>query len=170
MKLPKQYRSWHRRDVERLRSRIARARYFRGHGVHSPFVYAIVRQVFMRRTLIDNEHTLYDTLRSCGVSERRAIQLQNLYLHCGYKSFGLNRATEVDMGIVTPEATSEEVTKLAAEAQACSTTLCILNPYADKGRREWCQQLIAAHPSTSIDNRAYLLLFNGPLPKQHFKL
>ena len=124
----------------------------------------------MRPTRLGDDHALYDTLRQCDGNERRAIPLQNLYTHCNSKSFGLNRATEIDMGIVTPEASSGEVAKLAAEAQACGTTLCILNPYADKERRECCQQLIVAHPSTSIDNRAYLLLFNGELPKQHFKL
>lgn len=170
MKLPKQYRSWHRRDVERLRSRIARARYFRGHGVHSPFVYAIVRQVFMRHELIGNDHELYDTLCNCGINERRAIQLQNLYTHCDYKNFGLNHATDVELSIATSQTDTETLTALAAEAQAAGTTLCILNPYADKTRRDCCQQLIMAHPSTSIDNRGYLLLFNGPLPKQHFKL
>ena len=34
--------------VSELRNRLSRARYFRGHGVHSPFVYDIVRSVFMR--------------------------------------------------------------------------------------------------------------------------
>ncbi len=170
MKLPKRYRPRHHRDVERLRSRIARARYFRGHGVHSPFVYAIVRQVFMKHELSGKEHALYDTLRRCDVNERRAVQLQNLYTHCKYKSFGLNRASGIELGIATPEATVEELTALAAEARRCGTTLCILDPYADKARRECCQRLILAHPSTSIDNRAYLLLFNGDLPKQHFKL
>lgn len=49
MKLAVRYRF--RRNAERLRSHLARARFFRGHGVHSPFVYAIVRQVFMKTEL-----------------------------------------------------------------------------------------------------------------------
>ena len=65
-----------------LRNRLSRARYFRGHGVHSPFVYTIVR------------------------CERQAL----------------------------------------------------------------CRQLVAAHRSTSVDNRGYLLLFHNYLPKQHFRI
>jgi len=45
-----------------------------------------------------------------------------------------------------------------------------MEPYADVERRNCCRHLAAEHPSTSIDNRGYLLLFNGTLPKQHFKL
>ncbi len=38
-----------------LPARFARARYFRGHGVHSPFVYRFVRQVFMQLRLVGGE-------------------------------------------------------------------------------------------------------------------
>ncbi|MBO5983755.1 MAG: hypothetical protein J6P90_01890, partial [Rikenellaceae bacterium] len=55
-----------------LPSHIKRARYFRGHGVHSPFVYAIVRQVFMRSTFISDERKLYNALIKQGVAKRRA--------------------------------------------------------------------------------------------------
>lgn len=44
------------------RGRLVRMRHFRGHGVHSPFVYAIVRQVLMRRTLLGADTSLRDAL------------------------------------------------------------------------------------------------------------
>ncbi len=44
--------------LKQIPSRIRRARYFRGHGVHSPYVYAIVRKVFMRSTLIGDGREL----------------------------------------------------------------------------------------------------------------
>ena len=78
--------------VAELRNRLSRARYFRGHGVHSPFVYDIVREVFMHDGLLPGDRTVYDSLTAAGVSRRRAGQLQNLAIHCGYKTFGLNRA------------------------------------------------------------------------------
>ena len=43
-----------------LRNRLSRARYFRGHGVHSPFVYDLVRQVFMRDSLLPGPRDLHD--------------------------------------------------------------------------------------------------------------
>lgn len=63
-----------------------RARYFRGHGVHSPFVYDLVRHVFMRAELLPGDRSLYEALLAVGIAERRAVQLQNLAIHCGYGS------------------------------------------------------------------------------------
>ena len=122
MKLAVRYRF--RRNAERLRSHLARARFFRGHGVHSPFVYAIVRQVFMKTELAEGDRSLY----------------------------------------------ADRLPQLAEAARREGATLCIMEPYADVERRNCCRRLAAEHPSTSIDNRGYLLLFNGTLPKQHFKL
>ena len=62
--------------VSELRNRLSRARYFRGHGVHSPFVYDIVRSVFMRDDLLPGRRDLYEALLTAGVSRRRAVQLQ----------------------------------------------------------------------------------------------
>lgn len=168
MKLTVRYRF--RRNAERLRSHLARARFFRGHGVHSPFVYAIVRQVFMKTELREGDRSLYAALRERGVNERRAVQLQNLFIHCGYNRFGMNRATEADLCIATADTPTDRLSQLAEAARREGATLCIMEPYADVERRNCCRHLAAEHPSTSIDNRGYLLLFNGTLPKQHFKL
>ena len=54
--------------LSELRNRLARARYFRGHGVHSPFVYDIVREVFMRRELLPA------TVRSIGRCAVRVLR------------------------------------------------------------------------------------------------
>ena len=168
MNVPDRYRF--RRNAERLRSHLARARFFRGHGVHSPFVYALVRQVFMQSELADGDRSLYDALRERGVCQRRAVQLQNLFRHCGYERFGLNCAADTDLCIATVDTPLDRLPQLAETARRQRSTLCIMEPYADAERRDCCRRLTAEHPSTSVDNRGYLLLFNGALPKQHFKL
>lgn len=168
MRLPVRYRF--RRTTEQLRSHLARARFFRGHGVHSPFVYALVRQVFMQTELAGSDRTLYDALREQGVCRRRAIQLQNLFRHCGYTRFGLNCAADTDLCVVTVDTPVDRLPQFAEAVRQQRTTLCIMEPYADAERRDCCRHLTAEHPSTSVDNRGYLLLFNGALPKQHFKL
>ena len=76
-----------------LRNRLSRARYFRGHGVHSPFVYTIVREVFMRRELLPGDRALYGALLEAGVSRRRAVQLQNLAIHCGLSLIHISEPT-----------------------------------------------------------------------------
>ena len=67
--------------------RAANVRHYRGHGVHSPFVYSLVRQVFMRRRVEGEDTALYTELILRNVSRRRATQLQNLYSHCGYENY-----------------------------------------------------------------------------------
>ena len=62
--------------VTRLGNRVSRARYFRGHGVHSPFVYAIVRQVFMQSKPVAEDELLASFLEA-GIPRKRAVQLRN---------------------------------------------------------------------------------------------
>ena len=149
--------------------RLARARHFRGHGVHSPFVYALVREVFMRNGLLPGDRALYDALRGAGVAERRAVQLQNLAIHAGYATFGLNRADGA-LVVALPGLPQEELLKLAEETKRSGATLAVMMPCARLERQLLSRKLVAMHDSTSVDNRAYLLLFNNRLPKQHFIL
>ena len=155
--------------VAGLKNRLVRARYFRGHGVHSPFVYAIVRQVFMRHDLLPGDRELYGALCAAGVGHRRAVQLQNLFIHCGYHTFAMNR-TGVDLCVVGRSLPEEEVLALVDQARRCGTTLVLLEPYADEERCRLCRRIVAAHGCASVDNRAYLLIFNNYLPKQHFRI
>ena len=70
-----------------LRGRLGRARYFRGHGVHSPYIYDIVRKVFMRHDLMEGDHALYEALLGAGIRKHDAVQLQNLAFHCHFERF-----------------------------------------------------------------------------------
>ena len=157
-----------------LPSNLKRARYFRGHGVHSPFVYAIVREVFMRSELNTERRELYDALLNINVAKRRAIQLQNLMEHCKYSTFKIDcepqQIKDCDMVIASIDILAEQLAALADKAREEKITFCIMSPSLDRKRDEACQAIVAAHPCTSIDNRGYLLLFNNHLPKQTFRL
>lgn len=160
--------------MSRLPDNIKRARYWRGHGVHSPFVYSIVRDVFMCRKLKSENNNLYQQLISLGVSQRRAIELQNLLEHCRYSSFGIDCDVEKmegkDFVVATLKCDAPTLQQMAARATDLQTTLCILSPAYEQSRDKACKALVEAHRCTSIDNRGYLLLFNNHLPKQKFRL
>ena len=49
-------------------------------------------------------------------------------------------------------------------------TVAVMSPYDGRERRAMCLQIVAAHRSTTVDNRGYLLVFNNNLPKQHFRI
>ena len=156
------------------RGRLVRMRHFRGHGVHSPFVYAIVRQVLMRRTLLGADTSLRDALLRAGVGMRRATELQNLMTHCGYRTFALAacaaEAAEAEGELVVLlRGCGGEATVRAAALRGA--TAVVAEPRADAARERMCRMLVAEHPTTTVDMRTALLLFNnGHLPKQHFEL
>ncbi len=155
-----------------LPTRVARARYFRGHGVHSPFVYAIVRQVFMKSRLATEEHVLFDALVARNFVRRRAVQMQNLYTHCGYGSWAIDALTNpCDLCILTEAVGEPETRELVTRAVRRGTTVALMSPYNGRERAELCRRLAEAHACTSVDNRGYLLLFTNPaLPKQHYRI
>ncbi len=137
--------------VTELRNRLSRARFFRGHGVHSPFVYDVVRNVFMRDTLLPGDRALFRELLAAGVPERRAVQLQNLAIHCGYATFGLNRA-DAEFCIATRSLSRTETLALVGDAAAAGNTVAVMSPYDGRERRAMCLQIVAAHRSTTVDN------------------
>lgn len=157
-----------------LPSNLKRARYFRGHGVHSPYVYSIVRQVFMASGFITSDHSIYEALLLKGVGRKRATQLQNLAFHCSYERVGIDCAvekfSEYDMVIATTDIPLEQLPAMAHEAHQQQMTLCVMLPSLNRERDKMCKSLVEQHPSTSVDNRGYLLLFNNHLPKQIFRL
>ena len=157
-------------DISYLPSYIRRARYFRGHGVHSPFVYNIVRKVFMQSKLYTADNALYGELMDKGVAKRRSVQLANLAEHCGYDNWSIDSMEDKKMIIATLDICHTELEQYAEYARQRGATLCIITPYNNRERWEVCRRIIDAHPSTTVDNRAYLLIFNNHLPKQRFRL
>ena len=160
--------------LSRLPQRLSRARYFRGHGVHSPFVYSIVRKVFMRSDFISGD-TFY-TERVCNalleweVPYRRAVQLTNLCAHCDYRNLSVGSASAADFIVAPAAVATAELSEYVRVARECGGTLAIMAPYMNSERERACREIIAAHTCTTVDNRGYLLVFNNHLPKQHFQL
>ena len=159
-----------RHRLQLVAEQLYRARYFRGHGVHSPYVYSIVRKVFMQSRLTAHATDLHDALMAKGVAHRRCVQLQNLVAHCGYHSWKIDNMERCDFVVCTLAVASAELRDYAAYAREHGITLCIMSPYKCAERRDVCRAIVAEHPSTTVDNRAYLLVFNNHLPKQKFIL
>lgn len=97
------------------------------------------------------------------------MQLQNLAIHCGYGSFGLNRA-DAELCVATRDLSRAKTLALVRAAAEAGHTLAVLSPYDGHVRQALCAQIVAQHRSTTVDNRGYLLIFNNHLPKQHFRI
>ncbi|MFR9602529.1 MAG: hypothetical protein SNG02_01520 [Rikenellaceae bacterium] len=156
--------------VGRLKRQITRLRHRRGHGVHSPYIYNIVREVFMRRAPISAPTPLYEALISLGVRSRRARELENLRHHCGLSTFGVNTMEPLDMVICSVDASTERIMQITKSGEQSGTTVVILQPHLNGSRGEMCDAIVANHQSTSVNRLGYLIIFNNHLPKQHFTL
>ena len=65
---------------------IARIRHFRGHGIHSPFVYSLKREVFMGKYRVMENNPQYNALIANGVPKKVAKELQKLHNYCNFRS------------------------------------------------------------------------------------
>ena len=157
-----------------LPGRLSRARYFRGHGVHSPFVYSIVRHVFMHTGFLTDDPfyttVAYGAMLEQQIPHKRAVQLVNLCVHCGYREISYVHSCAAELMIVPQSVGPSEFHAYVAAARECGATLAIIAPYLNRERLLACREIIGSHTSTTVDNRGYLLVFNNYLPKQHFKL
>ena len=95
--------------------------------------------------------------------------MQNVAIHCGYGTFGLNRA-DAEFCILTQDLPRAETLALVAAAGEAGHTVALMSPCEGQDRQMLCRQIVAAHRSTTVDNRGYLLIFNNNLPKQHFRI
>lgn len=123
----------------------------------------------MSGELGSGDTALYRELLAVGVAENRAIQLQNLMMHCGYATFGVNRA-DAELCIATRDLTAAETLALVRAAAQKGSTVALMSPCKGRARQSLCRRIAAEHPSTTVDNRGYLLIFNNHLPKQHFRI
>ncbi|MBR6656519.1 MAG: hypothetical protein IKL20_07985 [Alistipes sp.] len=153
-----------------LGNRLSRMKHHKGHGVHSPFVYSLVRKVFMPKNLIENSGTsLYDRLVGEGLKEKRARQLHNLLVHIEGHNYSINEVGG-DLSILLEVYPTEQLCAAYNEAKAKGVTLAICQPYLTRERQNCVKELIAMHQCTTVDNRGYILFFNNRLPKQHYRL
>ncbi|MFI3282662.1 MAG: hypothetical protein SNG10_03945 [Rikenellaceae bacterium] len=154
----------------RFKRQLSRLRHRRGHGVHSPYIYNIVREVFMDRNDHPISTPLYDTLIALGVKGRHSREIENLRHHCGLSTFGVDAVQGGDMVICSSTAHVDLVEEIVKDAMHSGTTVVILSPHAPHLREEMCERIIARHTSTTVNRRGYLIVFNNHLPKQHFIL
>lgn len=151
------------RIFKRLRRGLSRIRHFRGHGIHSPYIYRLYREALMRRCVISG-CDLYESLQGVeSLSERSRVELQNIYTVCGYEALS-------QMVVYTLAHSEEMILEGMEAARQSGTTVVIVTAPRDIARAELCERVVQKHRCTSFTRPRYLLLFNNHLPKQHFQL
>ncbi len=161
------------RLVRWLGEKLRRLRHFRGHGVHSPYIYSIVRNVFMSRDLQEaGDGGLLEELMTQPIDRRLRVELHNLYVHCGYASYAINpeQGSARHYLIFMSDAPRSQVERVVAESRESGSTVVILRGKRNLERDLMLDSIVREHHSTTVDRGAYLLILNNHLPKQHFIL
>ncbi len=160
----------------RISRRLSRLRHFRGHGVHSPYIYNIVREVFTSRGRVVTNSAVYSLLTSHGIKKNQALQIENIVAICNYRhvlvidAFSDSQLQEGDFDciICTRKYNNEDIERITDYAAERGVTVIVMSPYITKLRKETCRKIVECHTCTSLDKYYYLIIFNNHLPKQHF--
>lgn len=149
-----------------------RLRHRRGYGVHSPFLYEVVRSTMMPRKMTSDDRRLYDALRNKGVDHRSATRLQNYLLHVGYECWTIDQCPDNNQAkvlcIATRQCPTDELERLlnACQEHKEEATLCVF--HRSKEAKAECNRLVEQHSSMSAEKPRFTLFFHHrPLPKQH---
>ncbi len=140
--------------------------------MHSPFVYSLVREVFLSKVLLSDSSELFDTLLRHGVAKRTALDIANLVIHCDYSSWSVDDGEETQCQILIL-LSSDSTTQIKRSIQAAhlsGTTVVIVQPNATSELRAMCDLIIGEHRSTIVEKQGYMIIFNNYLPKQYFRL
>ena len=152
-----------------ITNRLSRMRHFRGHGVHSPYIYIMVRKILLHHNYDVSQFDAITMaqLQDYALSEHRAKELLAIAQYCKYSTFSFDACKECDIVVLSSQCSNEEVANITEWAKINSTAVAIIKPYK---RKELCDKILEQLTSTSIDRYDYLLLLNNYLPKQHFRL
>ncbi|MBQ4280087.1 MAG: hypothetical protein IJC16_09075 [Rikenellaceae bacterium] len=153
-------------------------RHYRGHGIHSPFMYALVRNVLMKRPRKRGDTTLYESLRRQHVGHRTALHIQNLHNYCKYPNVViLDKTPPVETivpqttYIVTGSAGIDDTQAILAPIGESECMLYIVAPRRTRTRLRACREIIRRADCVSVDKGGFMFfVFNRRLQKQHYKL
>ena len=153
-------------------------RHFRGHGIHSPYMYAMVRNVLMKRPRLQQATTLYTNLRRFQVGRRTATYIQNLHSYCKYThTVILNNNEQIETilphttYIILSSAKLDDLQRILAPIGQSECILYVLAPRYSRARYRACQRIIHTADCVSVDKGSFMFfIFNRKLQKQHYKL
>lgn len=143
-----------------------RVRHFRGHGVHSPFAYRLVREVFMKRRHLHATGPLYEALRECRVGKNTARMAQAVYDYAACNGFAIDSEAECPVQGMYCCLGGD----LPRRLSGCRV-IALFRPRASRERYRQCLDAVARHAGLSLDCRCILFLFtDSGLSKEHIKL
>lgn len=162
-------------------SAVLRVKHMRGHGVHSPFAYYFVREVYMHRKSWQRceGKRVYEDSINAGFTKIDASFFLRLYEYVKADAclFYAKDTLQYDLRhdnvvrVFLDDAYPELSKYIAPESNILSGVTVIISPHKDRQRYGICGELINSHNGLSIDCRRAVLLFHySGLSKEHIRL
>ena len=157
--------------------------HWRGRKIHSPFMYGVVRGVFMQHSLIRDEHELYDELRKIGISQKNAVILQNLYIHCHLENYFIadedSKITDIpesskkgpNLCILFSSVSPIVAFETARQMEHGKGVLAAVYPHRNTSWRKISARIWDEFRCVSVDRRLLrLYFFDSKLQCQHYRI
>lgn len=146
---------------------LSRLRHFRGHGIHSPFVYGMKRKAFMQKNRPIENIDIYNILIANGIRKKVARELEKVHNYCNFHSIEIvdreNTPTWVESGIfyvIKGEGRKVDTVSMLDTSQEAAIAV-LDNP----------KTVVRLADCITIQRRRYTLLFKKDgIPAQAYKL
>lgn len=148
-------------SIKRLRQNLNRLSHRKGFGIHSPYVYRLVREVFAKRICdarIDRE--IVRNLAEMGLKRQYVVEIANF----------IYDSRNTPIVLCGGDRSIEHLDEVIGRNRESGATIIIIDHASTLERELHFREVVKQHRSTSIDKKGYLILFNNHLPKQHFLL
>lgn len=150
-----------------LTAPLRRLRHLRGKGVHSPFMYGVVRNVFLPKKIMGQDCEFYDELRRKGVKKRNAVLLQNLYDYCGSNEYffsGNEKLLSATMSgrsicIVNSHDAADTVLDMAEMLDGTDSVLVWIARDRCHSKREVVGKICRSRHCVTVNRRSMIIVF-----------
>lgn len=154
---------------------LMRVKHWRGRSVHSPFLYSVVREGFMRNDSLPINETLFTQLKERGFSQVQALRVCRLYAHLGYESYTFDAANYTDEQLIVlgENITPKDIALIAQKNCKNHRTICVVmhGIYKTKERHHMWNLLSVVTGGVAVDlyHNGYLFI-DCHLNRQKFKM
>lgn len=157
---------------------LLRVRHWRGHDVHSPFTYNLVREALMshrRNRDMSIDPALRRDLAALGLSESRIGRIGRVYNYLGFTSYAIGAESYdgEDMLVLSEEISGESLDALAERIGGLDKRVCVVitGIYATTDRHSVWHHILKDYDAVCIDlYHLALVIFDRYLSKQSYKM
>lgn len=155
-----------------------RIRHFRGRGVHSPFMYTVVRKALMNRRgkHLTPNRPLVEYLRGFNFSENSSKRVSRVYSYLQFESYGVYRGGEYggeDLIVIDPTIDIEQFLELESSIYGSSKIVCAVfdKIYSDPESHKLWNGVLQRSEVVAVDlYYEGIVFFNKNLHKQSYKM